>query len=73
MRTFCSMLCCMLIYAMSFSQEKKDIATDSIVQKIVQLDEVLVKGNAITDPILTKVSNDYQKNIVQPKNVVRFI
>ena len=69
MRTFYSVLCCMLIYALSFSQEKKDKVTDSITSKTVQLDEVLVKGNTITDPVFTKVSNDYQKNIVQPKNV----
>ena len=60
------MLFCMLIYAMSFSQDK---AKDTIAQKVVQLDEILVTGNSITDPVLTQVSNDYQKNIVQPKNV----
>ncbi|GGK10272.1 ligand-gated channel [Yeosuana aromativorans] len=54
---------------MSFSQEKTDKAQDTITQKTVQLDEVLVTGNAITDPVLTNVSNDYQKNIVQPKNI----
>lgn len=69
MRTFYSVLCCTLIYAMSFSQETKDKATDSITQKTVKLDEVLITGNAMTDPVLTQVSNDYQKNIVQPKNV----
>ncbi|MFH4966228.1 TonB-dependent receptor [Gaetbulibacter sp. M235] len=66
MRTFYSVLFCMLIYAMSFSQDK---AKDTIAQKVVQLDEILVTGNSITDPVLTQVSNDYQKNIVQPKNV----
>ena len=69
MRTFFSVLCCMLIYALSFSQEKTDKAQDTITQKTVQLDEVLITGNAITDPVLTQVSNDYQKNIVQPKNI----
>lgn len=69
MRTFYSVLFCALIYAMSFSQEKTDKAQDTITQKTVQLDEVLVTGNSITDPVLTNVSNDYQKNIVQPKNI----
>ena len=69
MRTFYSVLCCTLIYAVSISQESKDRAQDSIVQKTVQLDEILITGNAVTDPVLTKVSNDYQKNIVQPKNI----
>lgn len=68
MRTFYSVLCCMLIYVVSFSQEKKDTAKDTITQT-VQLDEVLITGNANIDPVLTQVSNDYQKNIVQPKNV----
>jgi len=69
MRTFYSALCCALIYTLSFSQEKIDKVKDTITQKTVQLDEVLVTGNATTDPVLTQVSNDYQKNIVQPKNV----
>jgi len=69
MRTFYSVLFCTLIYAMSFSQEKKDKAQDTITQKTVQLDEVLITGNVVTDPVLTQVSNDYQINIVQPKNV----
>ena len=69
MRKFYSVLCCTLIYAMSFSQETKDKATDTITKKTIQLDEVLVTGDAMTDPVLSKVSNDYQNNIVQPKNV----
>jgi iron complex outermembrane recepter protein len=69
MRTFYSVLFCTLIYAMSFSQDKKNMVKDTITQKIVQLDEILITGNATTDPVLTQVSNDYQKNIVQPKNV----
>lgn len=69
MKTLYSVLLCALIYAISFSQEKKDKATDTIPQKTVQLDEVLITGNTSTDPIFTQVSNDYQKNIVQPKNV----
>lgn len=69
MRTFYSVLVCMLIYTMSFSQEKKETSHDTIPQKVVKLDEILITGNALTDPVLTQASNDYQKNIVQPKNV----
>ena len=69
MRTFYSVLICTLIYTLSFSQEKKETNKDTIPQKVVKLDEILITGNAITDPVLTQVSNDYQKNIVQPKNV----
>ena len=69
MRTFYSVLLCALLFNMSFSQEKKDIAKDSISKKQVQLDEVLVIGNAITDPIHTTVSNNYEDKVVQPKNV----
>jgi iron complex outermembrane receptor protein len=53
----------------SFSQEKNDIAKDTITKKQVQLDEVLVVGDAKTDPIHTTVSNNYEDKVVQPKNV----
>jgi len=66
MRTFYSVLICTLIFAVSYSQDK---AKDTTAQKVVQLDEILITGNTVTDPVLTQVSNDYQKNIVQPKNV----
>lgn len=69
MRKFYGVLLCTLVYALSFSQEKKDKVKDTITQKTVQLDEVFITGNSLTDPVLTLVSNDYQKNIVQPKNV----
>ena len=69
MRKFYGVLLCTLIYTLSFSQQKNDKTTDTIAQKIVQLDEVFITGNAFTDPVLTSLSNDYQKNIVQPKNV----
>ncbi len=69
MRRFYGVLLCTLVYTLSFSQEKKDKVNDTITQKTVQLDEVFITGNTLTDPVLTLVSNDYQKNIVQPKNV----
>ena len=69
MRKFYGVLLCTLIYTLSFSQQKNDKTTDTIAQKIVQLDKVFITGNAFTDPVLTSLSNDYQKNIVQPKNV----
>jgi len=65
MRTFYSVLLCMLIFVMSYSQEKKD----STKTKRIQLNEVIVVGNVKTDPIHTVVSNKYSKKVVQPKNV----
>ncbi len=69
MRTIFSVLICTLLFNMSFSQEKNDIKKDTITKKQVQLDEVLVLGNAKTDPIHTTVSNNYDEKVVQPKNV----
>ena len=62
MRTFYSMLLCMLVFAASFSQEKEEVAQDTIEQKTVVLDEVLITGNILKDPVFIQVSNDYQKN-----------
>lgn len=64
MKKLYSVLLCALITALSYSQEKK---LDTI--KRIKLDEVIVTGNIKTDPIHTIVSNKYDKNIVQPKNV----
>ncbi len=69
MRTFFSVLICTLLFNMSFSQERNDTKKDTITKKQVQLDEVLVVGNAKTDPIHTTVSNNYDEKVVQPKNV----
>ncbi|MCI2228596.1 TonB-dependent receptor [Polaribacter sp. MSW13] len=67
MKTFFSMLLCILISSVSFSQKKVEKKKDTI--KRIKLDEVIVTGNVKTDPIHTIVSNKYDKNIVQPKNV----
>jgi len=69
MRIFFSVLTCMLLFNLSFAQEQNDKAKDSITKKKVQLDEVLVIGNAKSDPIHTVVSNNYDEKVVQPKNV----
>lgn len=52
-----------LCFNINLAQQKKD----SI--KIVPLSEVIVTGNLKIDPIHTFVKNDYQKKVVQPKNV----
>jgi iron complex outermembrane receptor protein len=53
----------------SFSQEKKEVKKDTTKSKTVKLDEVIVIGNIFSDPIHTKVSNQTDEKIVQPKNV----
>lgn len=66
MRQFFSVLFSMLYCVMSFSQEQQK---DSISNKTVKLDEVIILGNAKLDPVMTSVSNNYEEEVVQPKNV----
>lgn len=67
MKVIFSVLLCTLISTLSFSQEKSKEKKDSI--KPVKLDEVFVTGKLRTDPINTIIYNQYEKNVVQPKNV----
>jgi iron complex outermembrane receptor protein len=53
---------------MSFGQDTNETQKDTIT-KVTKLDEVIVTGNKKTDPVLTSVKNNYDKKIVQPKNV----
>ena len=69
MKTFYCVLLSTLIYTVSFSQETNDKVKDTTAKKIVKLDEVIITGNIKTDPVLTIITNDYEKKIVQPKNV----
>jgi iron complex outermembrane receptor protein len=68
MKTFYSVLLCALITTMSFGQTNNK-EQDTTKQKVTKLDEVIVLGNLKTDPIHTIVTNNYDKTIVQPKNV----
>ncbi len=68
MRTLYSVLFSMLIFAMSLAQDNTKIK-DTLNKKPVVLDEVFILGNNKTDPVLTSVSNNYEEQIVQPKNV----
>jgi len=67
MRKIYGMLLCILISTMSFAQNEK--TKDTTTQKTVKLNKVIIIGNVKTDPTHSKVSNKYDKNIVQPKNV----
>lgn len=62
-------LLCMLFIYNSYSQENTTIVIDTTYKKSIKLDEVIVVGNIKTDPVLTLVSRNYSKQIVQPKNV----
>lgn len=54
----------MYIIAVSvFAQEKKD----TITTKKIKLNEVIVEGKL--NPSYTSIKNDYQKKVIQPKNV----
>ncbi|MBR9914443.1 MAG: TonB-dependent receptor [Algicola sp.] len=69
MKIIYSVLLCTLISAMGISQENKPVVQDSIKDKVVKLDEILITGNQKTDPIRSQISNNYEEHIVQPKNV----
>lgn len=69
MKTFYSVLISMLITAVSYSQQKKKEVKDTLKQKTILLNEVIIKGSLKTDPIFSKKSNDYVKKVIQPKNV----
>jgi iron complex outermembrane receptor protein len=69
MKTFYSTLLCVLLTAVSYSQEQTETKKDTTKQKTTKLNEVIVTGNIKTDPVLTIVANKYDEKIVQPKNV----
>ena len=69
MKTFYSMLFCMLLTTVSYGQEKEETKQDTTKHKTTKLDVVIVTGNLKTDPVLTIVANNYDEKIVQPKNV----
>ena len=69
MKIFYSVLLCTLISAASFSQKKEKIKKDSLKQKSIKLDEVIVTGKLKKDPVFSSIANKYAKKILQPKNV----
>jgi len=69
MKNTYSMLFCILIFNIAFSQEKNEKVKDTSALKTIEIDEVIVVGNSILDPVFSSVSNNYAEKIVQPKNV----
>ena len=69
MKKLYSVFLCALISVMSYGQEQNETKKDTSKQKVTKLDVVIITGNIKNDPVLTMVSNTYDKNIVQPKNV----
>jgi iron complex outermembrane receptor protein len=69
MKIFYSVLLCALISATSYGQKEEMTKKDTIKQKTVKLDEVIVTGKLKKDPVFSSSSNNYAKKIVQPKNV----
>lgn len=49
----------------AYTQQKKD----TLKEKTIVLNEVVVKGKLNTNPSQALVKNDYQKKVIQPKNV----
>jgi iron complex outermembrane receptor protein len=69
MKIFYSVFLCALISTVAYSQKKEISKIDSLKQKSIKLDEVIVSGKLIHDPVFSSVSNKYAEKIVQPKNV----
>jgi iron complex outermembrane recepter protein len=64
-----STLICLLYSVVSLSQEVKTVTTDSLKEKTINLNEVIVTGSIKKDPVFSVVANQYSKKVVQPKNV----
>ena len=69
MKNIYSMLFCILIFNIAFSQDKNEKAKDTSALKIIEIEEVIVVGKATLDPVFSTVSNNYAERVVQPKNV----
>src|SRR5210317_1949094 len=69
MKKLLSVLLSTLTYVISYSQEVSEREQDTIHEKIVEIDEVIVIGNSKKDPILTTVNNYFEQEVIQPKNV----
>lgn len=69
MKNIYSVLIAMLLYNIAVSQEINEKEKDSASLKRIEIEEVIIKGNAKTDPILTTVLNNNAERVAQPKNV----
>jgi len=69
MKNIYSMLFCILLFNSAFSQEKNEKVKDTSALKIIEIEEVIVVGNATTDPVFSTVSINNAERVAQPKNV----
>jgi iron complex outermembrane receptor protein len=67
MRTYYLVLLSTLCFFVGYSQNQ--YKKDTVEQKINYLNEVIITGNRMSDPILSVESPDYVKKVVQPRNV----
>lgn len=51
------------------SYAQVEVVQDSLTQKPVKLDEVVVEGKSKSDPVFSMLETEHSKKIVQPKNV----
>ena len=58
-----------LFFGTSVSYAQVENAQDSLIQKTVKLNEVVVEGENKSDPVFSMVESEHSKKIVQPKNV----
>ncbi|MFD2099886.1 TonB-dependent receptor domain-containing protein [Flagellimonas iocasae] len=60
---------CVLLFGTVVSYAQVSTVQDSLSNKTVQLDEVLVEGKSISDPVFSTFKSEPEKKIVQSKNV----
>ncbi len=58
-----------LLFGTTVSYAQVSTAQDSLEKKPVQLDEVLVEGKRLSDPVFSAFKSEPEKKIVQSKNV----
>ena len=60
---------CVLFFGAGMAHAQVVTVQDSITKKPVQLDEVLVEGKSISDPVFSMFKSEPEKKVVQSKNV----
>ncbi len=60
---------CVLLVGTAISHAQVITVQDSVAKAPIQLDEVLVEGKSITDPVFSSFKSEPSKKIVQSKNV----
>ncbi|MDF0707192.1 TonB-dependent receptor domain-containing protein [Flagellimonas okinawensis] len=60
---------CVLLFGTTLSYAQITTVQDSLIKKPVQLDEVLVEGKKMSDPVFSAYKSEPEKKVFQSKNV----